>query len=156
MLTVRLRERVPSAVAIGIGRIKGHVLRWHKRSQRDGSGKCDAEATGRDTDVVWGVLFEIKSSEERALDAAEGYRNGYDKKQIDVVTDSGTVKAAMYYATDKNASLKPYHWYKAFVVAGAREHGLPANYVQSLEAVRSDPDPDPKRAADNEKLLSAG
>ena len=47
MLTDRLRERVPSATAIGIGQLAGHSLRWDKRSERDGSGKCDAEATGR-------------------------------------------------------------------------------------------------------------
>ena len=55
MFARRLQERVPSAEPIAIGKLKGHVLRWDKRSQRDGSGKCDAEATGRARDSVWGV-----------------------------------------------------------------------------------------------------
>ena len=57
MLTARLRERTPSATPIGIGRLTGHVLSWDKRSRADGSGKCDAEATGHERDVIWGVLF---------------------------------------------------------------------------------------------------
>src|SRR4030081_95179 len=59
MLTARLRERVPSAAAIGIGKLVAHALRWDKRSWQGGSGKCDAEATSRNDDVVWGVLFEL-------------------------------------------------------------------------------------------------
>ncbi|MBI4189054.1 MAG: gamma-glutamylcyclotransferase [Betaproteobacteria bacterium] len=154
MLTARLRERVPSAVAIGTGRLLGHVLKWHKRS-RDGSGKCDAEATGRIEDVVWGVLFELNAAEKPALDRAEGLNNGYVERQVDIITDRGTVSAVAYIATATDPSLHPYHWYKAFVVAGAREHGLPQEYLQSLESAPSIPDPDSARAAQNERLLTA-
>lgn len=155
MLTARLRERVPSAVAIGTGRLQGHVLRWQKRS-RDGSGKCDARATGRIEDIVWGVLFEFNAVEKPALDRAEGLNNGYVERQVDVITDRGTVSAIAYIATDSDPSLRPYHWYKAFVVAGAREHGLPQEYPQSLEGAPSVPDPDSARATRNERVLTAG
>jgi gamma-glutamylcyclotransferase len=37
----RLRERVPSAEAVGCFSLNGHDLRFHKLS-KDGSGKCDA------------------------------------------------------------------------------------------------------------------
>ncbi len=87
MLTARLRERVPSAAAIGIGRLVGHALRWDKRSGRDRSGKCDAEATGRQEDVVWGVLFELDPDEKLALDRAEGLGVGYLDKTVQVSTD---------------------------------------------------------------------
>jgi hypothetical protein len=52
----------------------------------------------------------------------------------------------MYYATDKDASLRPYHWYKALVIAGAREHGLPPSYRSRLELVVTVSDPNPTRA----------
>jgi gamma-glutamylcyclotransferase len=135
MLTDRLRERVPSATAIGIGQLAGHVLRWDKRSERDGSGKCDAEATGRPDDVVWGVVFELDSEDKSALDRTEGVGGGYIEKTVQVLTDAGPLTAVMYYAIDKDASLRPYHWYKALVIAGAREHGLPASYRSRLELV---------------------
>lgn len=155
MSTARLRKRVPSARPLGTGQLKRHALRWHKCSC-DGSGKCDAEATAEDSDVVWGVLFEIKRLEKPWLDKAEGLHYGYDEKEVEVVTDRGVVKALMYYATDIERSLRPYHWYKTFVVTGARQHGLPKPYVRNLEQVQSVRDPDANRAAKNAKLLSDG
>ena len=35
----------------------------------------------------------------------------------------------------------PYAWYKRLVIEGAREHGLPADYVAMLEAWPERPDP---------------
>lgn len=154
MFARRLQERVPSAKPIAIGKLKGHVLRWDKRSQRDGSGKCDAEVTGRARDSVWGVIFALKATEKPALDRAEGLGAGYSEKQVDVVVGTAVIKAATYVATDKCALLKPYHWYKAFVVAGARNNGLPRHYTRRLAATRSVRDPDESRSAENEKLLS--
>jgi hypothetical protein len=40
--------------------------------------------------------------------------------------------------------MKPFHWYKEHVVRGAKEHNLPAEYIKTIEAVESVPDPDPK------------
>jgi hypothetical protein len=147
MLTDRLRERVPSATAIGIGQLVGYALRWDKRSLQDGSGKCDAEATGRQDDVVWGVVFELDPEDKPALDKAEGLGAGYTEKTVNVLTETGPVTAVMYYATDKDASLRPYHWYKALVIAGAREHGLPPSYRSRLELVVTVSDPKPTRAS---------
>lgn len=155
MFAARLRERVPSAVAIGIGRLIGYALKWHKRSV-DGSGKCDIESTGRNEDVVWGVLFELDASEKPALDRAEGLGNGYVERRHDVTTEGGIVTAVAYVATAKDPSLRPYHWYKAFVVAGAKDHQLPQEYVELLESAPSIPDPNSARAAENERLLASG
>jgi gamma-glutamylcyclotransferase len=136
MLTARLRSRVPSATPIGIGQLTGHVLAWDKRSRLDGSGKCDAEVTGREDDVIWGVLFEV-AHDEPALDEAEGLGTGCVEKLVRIRTQAGMVDAVTYCATDKDRSLRPYHWYKALVIAGAREHGLPANYRRDLERVET-------------------
>ena len=154
MLTARLRERVPSATAIGIGQLVGHALRWDKRSWRDGSGKCDAEATSRKDDVVWGVVFELDREDKPALDKAEGLGVGYMEKMVNVLTEAGPVTAVTYYATDKDPSLRPYHWYKALVIAGAREHGLPASYRSRLELVVTVSDPNPERASTHKVLVS--
>ena len=147
MLTARLRERVPSATAIGIGQLEDHALHWDKRSWRDGSGKCDAEFTGQWSDVVWGVVFELDPEEKPALDKAEGLGAGYMEKVVSILTQAGWITAVTYLATDKDASLRPYHWYKALVIAGAREHGLPPSYRSHLELVVTVSDPDPARAS---------
>jgi len=152
MASPRLRARTPSARPIGIGQLKGHALRWHKRSV-DGSGKCDAMvASGSDT--VWGVVFEIDAMEKPLLDAAEGLHHGYDEKMAEIVMEQGTVRATLYCATDLDPSRRPYTWYKNFVVHGAKEHGLPEHYVRTIEAVEAIPDPDVDRGAENARILT--
>ena len=51
MLLRRMLERAPSVKVIGIARLEGFALNWHKRSG-DGSGKCDVQETERSLDVV--------------------------------------------------------------------------------------------------------
>ncbi len=133
MITARMRERVPSATPIGIGYLVGHALRWNKRSSIDGSGKCDAEATDRDDDTVWGVLFTLAARDKPALDAAEGLDAGYAEKRVRILTEHGPIAAITYCAIDKDPSLRPYHWYKDLVITGAREHALPNRYRSRLE-----------------------
>ncbi len=113
----------------------------------DGSGKCDAEFTGQRSDVVWGVVFELDPEEKPALDMAEGLGAGYMEKAVNILTEAGPLTAVTYFAIDKDASLRPYHWYKALVIAGAREHGLPSSYRSRLELVITVSDLDPARAS---------
>ena len=55
----------------------------------------------------------------------------------------------MYVATAVDAALRPYHWYKAYVLAGAQQHALPEEYIQRIRNVESIPDPDLRRARAN-------
>lgn len=153
MPIARLRERCPSARAIGIAELPGHELRWHKRS-RDESGKCDIVATATAADVsVFGVLYEIANGEKRALDSAEGLGAGYEEIEIKVLCGGDPVTAKAYRATDTDPALRPYTWYRALVIAGAKEHGLPAPYIAGLESVPADQDPDCSRHDRNMALI---
>lgn len=133
MSTGRLRGRTPTARPRGVGRLPDHRLRWHKLG-RDGSGKCDIEPA-RAPCVVWGVLFDIAWDEKPALDAAEGLGTGYFEKAVRIVTGDGECRAFTYHANPErtDATLRPRGWYKAHVVRGAREHGLPAEYIREIE-----------------------
>lgn len=153
MLSRRLRKRTPSATPVSVGFVAGRRLAFDKVSQ-DGSGKCDIEATPTATDHVYGVIFEIDCTEKPELDRLEGLGHGYREELVDVVTADGTRKAQAYVATEKNSALRPYDWYKALVIAGALEHGLPPTYVDSLNTTDSRPDPDDRRRERNEALLS--
>ena len=158
MLTRRLTaaNRAPSAKPIGIGYVESRRLTFDKVS-RDGSGKCDAQATGKKTDRVYGVIFEIALTDKTALDGAEG---GYAEEHVDVISVAGKVQletyiATTYIATKKEPVLPPYHWYKALTIAGAVEHGLPKDYVEWLRAFESVEDPNVERRAKNEAFLFA-
>ena len=154
MLTRRLRakDRAPSAHAIGVGFVEGRRLTFNKLG-RDGSGKCDIEFTGNSADRAYGVLFRLAIGEKATLDNVEGVGSGYVDQTIQVSTAGGAVTALTYVATLKSPALRPFHWYKAFVVSGAMENGLPDVYVDWVRAFESLADPNVRRRKDNEDIL---
>lgn len=152
MLTARMAARAPAARLLGPALLERFALRWNKRS-KDGSGKCSIEETGRREDFVWGVLYELNAADKKQLDEVEGLGRGYGERSVTVLTNGKLVGAHVYYATSTDPNSRPYDWYRELVVSGARQHGLPSEYVQSLEAVSAIKDLDEKRAARERKVL---
>ena len=139
MSVSRLRERVPSAEALGCWALREHDLRFHKCSS-DGSAKCDAYFTSDVDDVIYGVLFKIDAVGKHALDKAEGLGCGYDEKEVRLTAQDGaSINATTYVATNIDENMKPYSWYVNHVPLGARLALLPADYIElkitSVEAV---------------------
>lgn len=148
MSTPRLRERMPSCKPIGVAVLLGHALRFHKRS-KDKSGKCNAFATG-DEQCVVGVMCSFDPAERAALDKAEGVGNGYEHATVTVLNERGRRRKVLTYIASSEAiddSLKPYGWYKEFVLAGCAEHTLPNEYVDYIRSVETIEDPDSVRDA---------
>jgi gamma-glutamylcyclotransferase (GGCT)/AIG2-like uncharacterized protein YtfP len=147
MSSKRLLSRVPSARFISTARLVGHVLRFHKKSQ-DGSAKCDVLETENNTDAVYGVIYDIAVAHKAELDRIEGVGAGYEKKTVELVASSGEIfRAYTYYATLIDTTIKPYHWYKHHVIAGALENSLPGFYLDKLDKIDSMEDTDSQRHA---------
>lgn len=147
MCVGRLRRRVPSAAVFQAGRVPLHTFQFNKRST-DGSAKGNAFFTGNATDVVWGVIFEIDPREKRDLDEAEGLGNGYSEQAVTVLDDAGNSSEAFMYVADDDSTddrLRPYSWYKRFVVEGARQQALPRDYIARIEAMDAIEDPNIER-----------
>ncbi len=151
MFFARLRDRVPSAQFPVVVSLKKHVINFNKISN-DGSGKCSIHQTDG---IVYGVVFNIPNDEKANLDMVEGLGYGYSEKTIKVVSlsDEQEIEAITYQALRVDNSLKPYDWYKAYVVSGAKEHGLPESYVAMLENIVAIKDPDEGRAEKEWKFL---
>lgn len=165
----RLLQRVPSAEVIGTVEMTGCTLSFSKRSKY-GSGKCTIRLpdSPAETDApvalrarshtaepcMYGVLYRFHPSHKRALERAEG-TDGYQELLVSCTVDNQPYQAFVYIAraSHLDASLKPYRWYKDFVVEGARYHRFPAEYLAWLQAVEAIPDTDPARAANEEALL---
>jgi gamma-glutamylcyclotransferase len=146
LLCRRMTQRVPSARSVQTAVLRGYELRWHKMGQ-DGSAKCDIVPSASPDSLVHGVVYELAVAEKLLLDAAEGLGHGYEEMQVVLQAASGgSIEAWTYYATDKDAALQPFSWYKALVVAGALEHRLPTDYIDRLQAVPAVQDPDTRRA----------
>jgi gamma-glutamylcyclotransferase len=131
--------------------LPAYRLLFNKRSQ-DGSGKANVEP--RESSLVWGVLYTIPDSDLETLDRGEG--TGYRRVRMPVrISDADITEAWVYLASRprNNAALRPYTWYKRFLVEGAREHALPPEYIAELERIEAVQDTDDQR--DREKRALA-
>ena len=137
---------------LGSAWLDGFSLRFHKTST-DGSGKGDAFRTNNDKDRIYGAVFELSHKQKQSLDEFEG--PGYRSIQICADSTQAPYQVVTYIAKADNIdpSLKPYEWYKALVVEGAKIVGLPCAYIQSLEQVAASVDPDRSRARLNWALI---
>ncbi|MGA7540069.1 MAG: gamma-glutamylcyclotransferase family protein [Steroidobacteraceae bacterium] len=154
MLTARIMARVPSVCLLESAVLERFLLRWNKRS-KDGSAKCSIEETGHREDVVWGVLYGLHGEEKGKLNGLEGLGRGYGERVVTVLAQGKPLRVSAYYATSIDLNIRPYDWYRDLIVAGAREHGLPPDYINSLEAVPAIEDPDRTRAVREIQVLRA-
>lgn len=134
MKSERLRARVPSARARGIARLEGRRLLVRKRGA-DGSAKANLVPAREG--AVWGVLYELALGDFARLDRHE---RGYARIRVRVRTPGGADHEATTYVSNRTFDGVPFDWYLALLVEGAREHGLPEDYVARLEALPRRPD----------------
>lgn len=147
MLPARLSARCPSAEVIGVASASGHALEFSKLS-KDNSGKATLVAANSEDNHTPGVLFKIAKGDLPSLDSAEGAGYGYLRHDTFQVRLRGTdeeVLATTYLAIETDPHLKPYDWYLALTVAGARHHGLDIGHVQMLYNTRFRVDADQTR-----------
>ena len=155
MLPRRIEQRLGTCETLGVVSLDGYALRFHKRG-RDGSGKCDAFHTGDPAHTLFGVVYALTAEQQRMLDDFEG--PGYLCRDVTVRIRSRMLTAYAYVARPAHvdADLRPFHWYKSIVLAGARTHGLPSGYVEEIMSVPSNPDPDAVRDAHHVAMLDGG
>lgn len=138
----------------GVGRaaiLPGHRLVFDKKSADDDSGKANIAAHGGSD--VWGVLYTVSDVDLDKLDKGEG---GYRRERLSLRLADNTNTDAWVYVAKKprnDPSLRPYTWYKRFLVEGAREHSLPKEYIAELERIDAVADTNVRR--DREKRALA-
>lgn len=95
---------------------------------------------------VWGVLYEIpeclidrdtaKARGRRSLDAIEGQGGNYDRRDIQVQTPAGEILTALTYTViNPREGLTTSIDYVRLIVAGLRERGAPAAYIDKVKAI---------------------
>ncbi|MDO8991123.1 MAG: gamma-glutamylcyclotransferase [Sideroxyarcus sp.] len=95
--------------------------------------------------TVYGVLYEIpdfllsrdtaKEKGRKSLDAIEGEGTNYVRAMINVVTNDGaTVRATTYVVKNRQANLMTSAAYVSHILAGLREHNVPAEYCQYVQS----------------------
>ena len=97
-----------------------------------GCANLAAEAGAR----THGVLYLLTPEQLEHLDRTEGVPNGvYRRVAVEVVVEDGERVAAFTYRSSwSRAGRKPSARYLGLLVDGAREAGLPADYLTFLES----------------------
>ncbi len=131
MCSAQMRERIPNAEKIGVGRLTGYALVWDKQSKKDGSAKANiVERKGAE---VWGVVYRLSSNDLRRLD---GYEGGYERLNVTILLQDGTpLEVVTYMSKQRQKDILPTREYWQRVVRGAEEHSLPADYIATLKSV---------------------
>jgi len=134
----RMRERVPGARPRGRARLEGFRLVADKPG-RDGSAKLNLV---RAPDAsVWGALWTLAAPDLCVLDRFEV---GYERLAVRVRSGAGSLAATTYLSRMSCAGPALARDYRALVLEGAREQGLPAAWIALLEAL---PERQPRSAS---------
>jgi gamma-glutamylcyclotransferase (GGCT)/AIG2-like uncharacterized protein YtfP len=122
----------PGARYAGVARLPDHRLELRRRSIRWGGGAADvvpAEGEG-----VWGALYELPAEALDRLDAKEGAGFAYRRREVEVLLHGQEPHPAVAYEViEKEPREVPATpEYVALLVAGARERGLPLDWLARL------------------------
>lgn len=146
---LRLQRRVPSARPLGIATLGAWQMRFHKKSDVDGSGKCSIFPGSEGVNFA---IYEIDVGEKPILDAIEGLGSGYDEMTL-CMAHFGDCQT--YVARDEvvDADLLPMDWYRELVLAGCAFNHFPDQYVAAIAATPVIADPNPDRRRENWELV---
>jgi gamma-glutamylcyclotransferase (GGCT)/AIG2-like uncharacterized protein YtfP len=140
MSTTELRKRCPTARIFCNALLPDHQLRFNRESVKREGGV--ASVVHQPNSEVWGVVYDIMPNEIEALDRAEGFKRGCPTEQncyhriACVVMASGDaqnpLEAQLYQANPQPHPPLPNKSYIKLLIEGAKEHGLPADYIAWL------------------------
>jgi gamma-glutamylcyclotransferase len=122
----------PEARFAGLARLPDRRLALNRRSIRWGGGAVDiVPAPGEE---VWGGLYDVPDGTLDRLDAKEGEGWAYRRIAVPVVAEDGRrLQAEAYEVIHKEPQeVLATSEYAALLLRGARERGLPEEYVARL------------------------
>jgi cation transport regulator ChaC len=126
-------RRGMNPLAIRWGWLEGHRLCFDLPVGPGERGVANVVAeTGART---CGVLFLLEPAQLDHLDRTEGVHRGYYRRVlVEVLAENGErIPAFTYRSTSGRSGRKPSARYLGLLVDGARQHGLPPDYVAALE-----------------------
>jgi gamma-glutamylcyclotransferase (GGCT)/AIG2-like uncharacterized protein YtfP len=140
----QIRQRCPSAKAVGAAAATGYRLAFTRFSPRRQCGAADIVPSPGDE--VWGMVYEIDEVEIGVLDECEGFHagrpreeNAYERVEIDVWSNGTRANSQRVWTYSVVRKLdpcpRPSADYKRLMVGGARYWGFPPHYIERLEAI---------------------
>jgi gamma-glutamylcyclotransferase (GGCT)/AIG2-like uncharacterized protein YtfP len=138
----QMDRRCPGHKVVGMAALRDHRLAFPLTSHDWGGGVAGLQPSHGTS--AWGIVYELSDEQLAALDRYEGYQgpedqhNLYDRQTVFVDLtrpDDGSiprrVRASCYFARPSNPA-PPSRRYLDAILAGARHHHLPEEYVAAL------------------------
>ncbi len=136
MCTRYLRDYCPSAEPVMPAALANFHIEFRRFSTNLGGGISTIQpAPG---EIVHGVLFTIPTAEIEALDVLENVPDGlYTRETFMVLDAAGEWRPAeLYRIVTPEGPFVPAAQYIDWMLEGAREHGLPNDYVARIAGFR--------------------
>ena len=122
----QMADRCPGARVLDGATLPG--VRFILTSRGYGSIVPDAGS------AVFGVLWDITAEDAASLDIYEGVPRGlYRRSQVALTTTGGKTTDALAYLAAHTDHGVPVAGYLEAIVAAARRHAFPADYIAQLE-----------------------
>lgn len=130
----QMRVRCPGSEPVGPALLRGRRLGFAYRSQNfpPGGAADVVESAGGE---VWGALYRLTDRDLEELDRFEFVgAGGYRQVTVEVEQEGKMLPALCYEVVDRlESDLAPIAGYRRLMIEGAREHGLPQAWIDSLE-----------------------
>ena len=127
MSSSRLKARIPSARSVTIARLDNYRFTCNKIGG-DNTGYANLEYDPESH--VYGVVYKLQPDHFNTLDLYEG---NYQRKEVRVEAGSKKLKSITYISDYTSNDLQVANWYQEHIIRGAREHQLPAEYIQTIK-----------------------
>lgn len=127
----QMKKRCPNSRFIKRAFLERYKFVYDGYSSTRNGAVANVIETGRKDDIVWGGLFEINEDNLSALDCYEGYPKSYDRKNTEVKDDDGKCYDAIIYFRTGKSEGKASQEYRNIVIQGAKDCGLPIEYIKN-------------------------
>ena len=131
-----IRDYTPGATFVMRADLPNYRVEFRHYSENLGGGISSiVEAPGN---LVRGVIYDVPESELEELDVLESVLEGlYRRDTFFVMGEDGQWhRADLYRVSSPTGPYTPSRTYVDFMIEGAREHGLDADYIEQLVAIR--------------------
>ena len=128
----QMQRRCPASRSIGKAFLRDYKFAYDGYSTK-WEGAVSNIIKSR-SDTVWGRLFEIDKECLDNLDFCEGYNKApksYDRKNFEIRDESRIKYEAIAYFREGRKLGKPSEKYRQTILQGARDCGLPEEYIKT-------------------------
>ena len=132
MSRAQMKSRAGEILEERAGRLENYELVFNKKAR---GGSATANIHPAPGQAVEGVPYKINDGAFRALDRFEGAPQHYRRIEVSVTAGDGQkIAAQAFIATKVDKGLRPASHYLKTILDGAREHGLPEEYLKKIQA----------------------